>query len=90
MPNTPAPEFAEHSSGSLAVDSLPSLSEVWLSDIGHAFARCAQNLGGLAVSLSLLRGWLEKFYTICPSAAPFPTTISNFVLDFSDEADSRT
>ncbi len=38
----------------------------------------------------LSRGWLEKFYAICPAAAPFPTVIRNFVLDFSDEADSRT
>ncbi len=38
----------------------------------------------------LSRGWLEKFYAICPSAAPFPTTIGNFALDFSDEAGSRT
>ncbi len=37
----------------------------------------------------LLRGWLEKFYAICPSAAPFPTTIGNFTLDFSDVVDSR-
>ncbi len=38
----------------------------------------------------LSRGWLDKFYAICPCAASFPTAIGNFVLDFSDEMDLQT
>ncbi len=38
----------------------------------------------------LSRGWLEKFFAIYPSVAPFPTAVGNFTLDFSDEADPRT
>ncbi len=35
----------------------------------------------------LSRGWLEKFYAICPQAALLPTDIGSFQLDFSDGAD---
>ncbi len=38
----------------------------------------------------LSRGWLEKFYASCPQAAPFPTDIGGFTLDFSNEADPRS
>ncbi len=38
----------------------------------------------------LSRGWLEKFNASCPQAAPFPTDIGPFILDFSNEADPRS
>ncbi len=32
----------------------------------------------------LSEGWLEKFYAICPQAAPLPTNIGSFQSDFRD------
>ncbi len=51
------------------------VSAVHLPGVDNTWADC------------LSRGWLEKFYEVCPGTAPFPTAIGSFWLDFDNESD---